>query len=324
MKFKRIFQFTMLSLSQGDTEGRINSSFANVPSSLCQPFIIMMSQLSLLSARRVFDVVQHIMSSGTSQHCTLVLGTSQGWSNRTHLFLRPAKRELEEWLRGSSGKCKWSQIHYRQCGRMASGGAVLLELWKFTPQVLCIRMVGRVHVKYPNLENTGIDKISGVYKCGWLGWWHRTLHLCVNEASKNWQARELCQQSSIAGQSPLTLCLLCLHKWSQCICDHFHVVGNLPPGSATGLPGGSNAVFPAGCWSVQRAEMTTGELPACTKPPSYSIQQPPVSFLLTALPNYSSPCWAFPPLNFSHTTFGRWGKGAGGIHLFILAVLLTM
>lgn len=53
---------------------------------------------------------------------------------------------------------------------MASGVAVLLELWKFTLQVLCIRMVGRVHVKYPNLENTGIDKISGVYKCGWLGW----------------------------------------------------------------------------------------------------------------------------------------------------------
>lgn len=48
---------------------------------------------------------------------------------------------------------------------------------------------------------------------------------------------------------------------------------------------GSNAAFPAGCWSVcWREEGTTWELPACAKPP-FLFNPALVSFLLTALPN---------------------------------------
>lgn len=79
MKFKRIFKFTTFGLYQGDAEGRINSTFASVAASLCQPFTIMVSQLSHLSAQRVFDVFQHIMFLRTSQHYILVLGNCHGW-----------------------------------------------------------------------------------------------------------------------------------------------------------------------------------------------------------------------------------------------------
>lgn len=79
MKFKRVFKFSMLGLSRGNAEGRINSGFANVPAGLCQPFSMVMSSLSHLSAWRVFDVVQYIMFSRTSQHYILVLGNCHGW-----------------------------------------------------------------------------------------------------------------------------------------------------------------------------------------------------------------------------------------------------
>lgn len=80
MKFKRIFKFTTLGLPQGEAEGRISSSFANVPASLCQPFTITMSQLSRLSARRVFNVFQHIMFLRSFQRYMLVLGNCGGWN----------------------------------------------------------------------------------------------------------------------------------------------------------------------------------------------------------------------------------------------------
>lgn len=74
MKFKRIFKLTPLGLSQGDAEGKTDSSFANVPASLCQPLTITMSPLSHLAAREVFAVFQHVMFSRASQCYILVPG----------------------------------------------------------------------------------------------------------------------------------------------------------------------------------------------------------------------------------------------------------
>lgn len=50
--------------------------------------------------------------------------------NWMHLSLTPARRQLEEGLKGFSGKSKWSHISCYQCGRMELGDGRLIRIVK--------------------------------------------------------------------------------------------------------------------------------------------------------------------------------------------------
>lgn len=96
-----------------------------------------------------------------------------------------------------------------------------------------------------------------------------------------------------------------------------HFMGNLPPGSATGLGGQMENFLPGTGLGTRGQRILLGShLPVQSFPFRFNL----VSSLSIAFPKYSNPYWSFPTLNFSHATFCR--RRERGVHLFIFAVLL--
>jgi len=286
----------MLGLAQGDEEGRLDSSFANVPASFCQPFTITMSPLSHLSAKSLCCISTcHVFKNFS----TLPSGAWQlSWMNLLHLFLMPAGRELEEGFRASSSKSSWSHICCRGGGRMELGAAVLLARWRLTFQIFCIKTLGLAECVGNVLiwkRLFGLIKTRPVFLKMGLG---RMVAQASASLCKG-GIRKLAHQGDLAAQRHFG------HKpIDPMFCVHF--MENLPPGSATGLViQMEHFLLGAGPCTAGQRRPFGGHLPVQSLPFRFNHSS---SFF----PSYSFPWWLQPTLIFSFSEFQSCYLEAGG------------